>query len=162
MKTLYESILDDIETTMATGDKYCNDVKDELKELQQLVSRVKYWERTWRKDMRYIRLSIPNILNLMGYDAETIEILISYESVMQANWRIEIVIVKDQHGDREFQYDSKVYISELPTRHFKDVLKKVLTPACKNIDSFKNFLEKVKTRENTLNAINNLDDILQL
>ena len=160
MKTLKESLLDDIETTMVTGDKYCNDVKDELKELQQLVSRVKFWERTWRKDMRYIRLNIPNILNLMGYDAETIEILISYESVMQANWRIEIVIVKGPQGDREFQYDSKVYISELTTRHFKDVLKKVLTPACKNIDSFKKFLEKVKAHKNTLNAINNLDDIL--
>jgi hypothetical protein len=160
MKTLYESILDDIETTMATGDKYCNDIKGELKELQQLVSRVKFWERTWRKDMRYIRLSIPNMLNLMGYDAETIEILISYESVMQANWRIEIVIIKDPHGDREFQYDSKVYISELTTRHFKDVLKKVLTPACKDINSFEKFLEKVKAHKNTLNAINNLDDIL--
>jgi hypothetical protein len=160
MKTLKESILDDIETSMATGDKYCNDVKDEIKELQRLVSRVKFWERTWRKDMRYIRLSIPNMLNLMGYDAETIEILISYESVMQANWRIEIVIIKDPHGDREFQYDSKVYISELTTRHFKDVLKKVLMPACKDINSFEKFLEKVKAHKNTLNAINNLNDIL--
>lgn len=160
MRTLYESILDDIDVQMATGDKYCNNIKDELKELQHIVSRVKYWERTWRKDMRYIRLNIPNILNLMGYDAETIEILISYESVMQANWRIEIVIVKNPHGDREFLYDSKIYISELTTKCFKDVLKKVLMPACKDIDAFKKFLEKVKSHKNTLNAINNLDDIL--
>lgn len=160
MRTLKESLLDDIETTMATGDKYYNDVKDELKELQRIISRVKYWERSWRKDMHYMRLSIPNLLNLIGYDADTIEILVSYESVMQANWRIEIVIVKDPQGDREFQYDSKVYISELTTRHFKDVLKNVLIHACKNIDSFKKFLEKVKARKNTLNAINNLDDIL--
>ena len=160
MKTLKESLLDDIETTMSNGDKYLNNVKDEIKELQRIVSRVKYWERGWKRDMHYIRLSIPNILNTIGYDADTIEILVSYESVMQANWRIEIVIVKNPHGDREFQYDSKVYISELTTRHFKDVLQKVLTPACKNIDSFKKFLEKVKAHKNTLNAINNLDDIL--
>lgn len=160
MKTLKESLLSDMEDTIAIGDKYDNDIKGELKELQHIVSRVKYWERTWKKDMRYIRLGIPNILNLMGYDADTIEILISYESVMQANWRIEIIIVKDPQGDREFKYGSKVYISELTTRHFKDVLKKVLTPACKNIDSFKKFLEKVEARKNTLNTINNLDDIL--
>lgn len=160
MKSLKESLLDDIETTIAIGNKYCNDVKDELKELQRIVSRVKHWERGWKRDMHYIRLSIPNILNLMGYDADTIEILVSYESVMQANWRIEIVIVKNPHGDREFQYDSKLYISELTTKCFKDVLKKVLMPACKDIDSFKKFLEKFKARKNTLNVINNLDDIL--
>ena len=160
MRTLYESILDDIETTMAIGDKYLNNVKDEIKELQRIVSRVKYWERGWKRDMHYIRLSIPNILNTIGYDADTIEILVSYESVMQANWRIEIVIVKNPHGDREFLYDSKIYISELTTKCFKDVLKKVLMPACKDINSFEKFLEKVKAHKNTLNAINNLDDIL--
>lgn len=160
MKTLKESLLDDIETTMATGDKYYNDIKDELKKLQHIVSRVKYWERGWKRDMHYIRLSIPNLLNISGYDADAIEILVSYESVMQANWRIEIVIVKNPYGDREFLYDSKIYISELTTKHFKDVLKKVLMPACKDIDSFKKFLEKVKSHKNTLNVINNLDDIL--
>ena len=115
MRTLYESILDDIETTMATGDKYYNDVKDELKELQCVISRVKYWERAWRKDMHYIRLSIPNLLNIIDYDADNIEILVSYESVMQANWRIEIVIANGPIGNREFLYDSKIYISELTT-----------------------------------------------
>lgn len=160
MKTLYESLLDDIETTMATGDKYYNDIKDELKELQRLVSRVKFWERTWRKDMRYILLSIPNLLNLIGYDADRIEIDISYESVMQAKWRIEIVIINGPIGNREILYESRIYISELTIRYFKDVLKKVLVPAFKDIDSFKKFLEKVKARKNTLNAINNLDDIL--
>lgn len=160
MRTLYESILDDIDVQMSNGDKYNNDIKGELKELQRIVSRVKHWERGWKRDMHYIRLSIPNLLNISGYDADAIEIVVSYESVMQANWRIEIVIVKNPHGDRKFLYDSKVYISELITKHFKDVLKKVLMPACKDIDSFKKFLEKVKVRKNTLNAINNLDDIL--
>lgn len=160
MKTLYESLLDDIETTMAAGDKYYNDIKDELKELQRIVSRVKYWEHGWKRDMHYIRLIIPNLLNIIGYDADTIEILVSYESVMQANWRIEIVIINNSHDNREFLYESKIYISELTTKCFKDVLKKVLMPACKDIDAFKKFLEKVKARKNTLKAINNLDDIL--
>ena len=40
-----KSILDDIEDTIAKGDKYDNDIKGELKELQHIVSRVKYWER---------------------------------------------------------------------------------------------------------------------
>ena len=164
MKTLKdiltESILDDIETNIAKGDKYDNDIKGELKELQHIISRVKYWERGFKKDMHYIRLGIPNLLKLMGYDADNIEILVSYESVMQANWRIEIIIVKNPHGDREFLYNSKVYISELTTKHFKDVLKKVLVPAFKDVDSFKKFLEKVEARKNTLNTVNNLDDIL--
>ena len=79
---------------------------------------------------------------------------------MQANWRIEITLVKNPYGDREFLYDSKVYISELTTRHFKDVLKNVLVPAFKDADSFKKFLEKVKAHKNIINTINNLDDIL--
>jgi hypothetical protein len=159
MKTLYESLLSDIEDTIAIGDKYDNDIKGELKELQRIVSRVKYWERTIKK-IRYIRLGIPNLLKLMGYDADTIEIVVRYEGVMRANWRIDIIIVNNSHGNREFLYDSIIYISELATKCFKDVLKKVLIPAFKDADSFKKFLEKVEARKNTLNIINNLDDIL--
>lgn len=159
MKTLYESLLSDIEDTIAIGDKYDNDIKGELKELQRIVSRVKYWERTIKK-IHYIRLGIPNLLKLMGYDADTIEIVVRYEGVMQANWRIDIVIVDNSHGNREFLYDSIIYISELATKCFKDVLKNVLVPACKDIDSFKKFLKKVEARKNTLNIINNLDDVL--
>ena len=155
-----EGILGNTDDVLADGDKYDNDVKGELKELQHIVSRVKYWERGWGKDMHYIRLGIPNLLKLSGYDADVIEIVVSYESVMQANWRIEITIVKNPYGDREFLYDSKVYISELTTRHFKDVLKNVLVPAFKDADSFKKFLEKVKAHKNIINTINNLDDIL--
>lgn len=160
MKTLYESILSDIEDTIAKGDKYDNDIKGELKELQRIISRVKYWERGYKKDMHYIRLGIPNLLKLTGYDADTIEIVVRYEGVMRANWRIDIIIINNSHGNREFLYDSYVYISELTTKCFKDVLKKVLVPACKDTDSFKKFLEKVEARKNTINAINNLDDIL--
>lgn len=159
MKTLYESLLSDIENTIAKGDKYDNDIKGELKELQRIVSRVKYWERTIKK-IHYIRLGIPNLLKLMGYDADTIEIVVRYEGVMQANWRIDIIIVDNSHGNREFLYDSIIYISELATKCFKDVLKKVLIPAFKDADSFKKFLEKVEARKNTLNTINNLDDII--
>lgn len=159
MKTLKESILADIEDTIAIGDKYDNDIKGELKELQRIVSRVKYWERTIKK-IHYIRLGIPNLLKLMGYDADTIEIVVRYEGVMQANWRIDIIIVDNSHGNREFLYDSIIYISELATKCFKDVLKKVLIPAFKDADSFKKFLEKVEARKNTLNTINNLDDII--
>lgn len=159
MKTLYESLLSDIEDTIAKGDKYDNDIKGELKELQRIVSRVKYWERTIKK-IHYIRLGIPNLLKLMGYDADTIEIVVRYEGVMQANWRIDIIIVDNSHGNREFLYDSIIYISELATKCFKDVLKKVLIPAFKDADSFKKFLEKVEARKNTLNTINNLDDII--
>ena len=160
MKTLYESILSDIEDTIAKGDKYDNDIKGELKELQRIVSRVKYWERGYKRDMHYIRLAIPNLLKLMGYDADTIEIVVSYEGIMQGKWRMNIIIVNNPLDNREFLYDSYVYISELTTKCFKDVLKKVLVPACKDIDSFKKFLEKVEARKNTLNTINNLDDIL--
>jgi hypothetical protein len=96
----------------------------------------------------------------MGYDADTIEIVVRYEGVMRANWRIDIIIVNNSHGNREFLYDSIIYISELATKCFKDVLKKVLIPAFKDADSFKKFLEKVEARKNTLNIINNLDDIL--
>jgi hypothetical protein len=160
MRTLKESILDDIEDTIAKGDKYDNDIKGELKKLQRIVSRVKYWERGYKRDMHYIRLGIPNLLKLMGYDADTIEIVVSYEGIMQGKWRIDIIIVNNPYDNREFLYDSIIYISELTTKYFKDVLKKVLVPAFKDTDSFKKFLEKVESRKNTLNTINNLDDIL--
>ena len=159
MKTLYESILSDIEDTIAKGDKYDNDIKGELKELQRIVSRVKYWERGYKRDMHYIRLAIPNLLKLTGYNADTIEIVVSYEGVMQGKWRIDIIIVNNPLDNREFLYDSIIYISELTTKYFKDVLKKVLVPAFKDTNSFKKFLEKVEARKNTLNTINSLDDI---
>ena len=60
MKTLYESLLSDIEDTIAIGDKYNNDIFGELKELQHIVSRVKYWERTIKK-IRYIRLGTDEL-----------------------------------------------------------------------------------------------------
>jgi hypothetical protein len=160
MKTLYESLLSDIEDTIAKGDKYDNDIKGELKELQRIVSRVKYWERGWKRDMHYIRLGIPNLLKLSGYNADTIEIIVSYEGVMQGKWRMEITIINNPYGNREFLYASFVYISELTTKCFKDILKKILVPAFKDADSFKKFLDKVEARKNTLNTINNLDDIL--
>lgn len=160
MKTLYESLLSDIEDTIAKGDKYDNDIKGELKELQRIVSRVKYWGRGWKRDMHYIRLAIPNLLKLTGYNADTIEIVVSYEGVMQGKWRMNISIAIEQPDNREFLYDSYVYISELTTKCFKDVLKKILVPAFKDTNSFKKFLEKVEARKNMLNTINNLDDIL--
>jgi hypothetical protein len=160
MKTLYESLLSDIEDTIAIGDKYDNDIKGELKELQRIVSRVKYWERGWKRDMHYIRLGIPNLLKLSGYNADTIEIIVSYEGVMQGKWRMEITIINNPYGNREFLYASFVYISELTTKCFKDILKKILVPAFKDADSFKKFLDKVEARKNTLNTINNLDDTL--
>ena len=163
MKTLKdiltESILDDIETNLAKGDKYDNDVKGELKELQHIISRVKYWERGFKKDMHYIRLGIPNLLKLMGYDADNIEILVSYEGDFFELWRIEIIIINDPYQNRKLVYDSKIYINKQTTKCFKDVLKKVLVPAIKDTDTFKKFLKKIETLDPTDN-ITDLNDIL--
>ena len=161
-----EGILADADEVLADGDKYDNDVKGELKEFQQIVSRVKYWERGClprlhgcKRDMRYIKLGIPNLLKLMGYDADTIEILVSYEGDFLETWKITILIIKDPYQNRKFVYDSKIYISKLTTKCFKDVLKKVLVPAIKDIDVFKKFLKKIKTLDPTVD-ITDLNDIL--
>ena len=162
MKTLRdimtECIFADVDTVLADGDKYDNNIKGELKEFQHIVSRVKYWERTI-KEIRYIRLGIPNLLKLMGYDADTIEIVVRHEGVMRANWRIDIIIINNAYGNREFLYDSIICISELTTKCFKDVLKKVLVPAIKDTNTFKKFLKKIETLDPTDN-ITDLNDIL--
>lgn len=162
-----EGILADIDDVLADGDKYDNDIKGELKELQHIVSRVKYWERgclpRWRgckRTLRYIKLGIPNLLKIMGYDADNIEILVSYyEDDFHETWKIEILIINDPYHNRKFVYDSKIYISKQTTQCFKDVLKKVLVPAIKDIDTFKKFLKKIETLDPT-DEITDLNDIL--
>jgi hypothetical protein len=109
--------------------------------------------------MYYIRLGVPNLLKLMGYDADNIEILVNYEGDFFETWKIEILIINDPYQNRRFVYNSQISISKQTTKCLKDILKKVLVPAIKDIDTFKKFLKKIETLDPT-DDITDLNDIL--
>lgn len=75
MKTLKESLLDDIETSMSNGSKWAKEVEKEKKEFLKVLGTAKNYEGGYSlKNGRSNGVFTPNILHEMGFDAEHIHI----------------------------------------------------------------------------------------
>ena len=99
MITLKESLLDDIGTTMATGDELIKGVKNELYNIRNVVTKLRNWLKistfTRGKDLE-ILLPAPNVLSCLGIksDIELGNIFIRIcswdENIKETNYKVEV------------------------------------------------------------------------
>lgn len=99
MITLYESILDDIETTMAAGDELIKGVNDELNNIKNTITKLRNWQKistiTRGKDLE-ILLPAQNILSCLDINNSEelgnifIRICSWDENTKETNYRVEV------------------------------------------------------------------------
>lgn len=160
MKTLKESILDDIESTMNSGSEWTKEIEKEAKEFLKCIGTLKTYNRAGVKlkpsDTLRCGFFAPYMLKQLGYDANIIKITIreDYESDY---WKLNISICigeKIRTADVESVWDKTVYFGE----YFKssDIVKHLLKPASKSFDSFKKFLNNMEKYNEKVTNTNSL------
>lgn len=151
MKSLYESLLGDMEANLAAGDAYL----DEIKTLCKTLSTKKNYEKL--SDLYQHGLAIdvylPTLLKYLGYDANMISIfmyVVDSFDYASGIWNLTIELSKNDEKDpKKFKiiksasqiYTNHVYmeINEFPKNI--DICKNLLKAATKDYETFKKFLE---------------------
>lgn len=160
MKTLKESLLDDIETTMSNGSEWTKEIEKEVKESLKRIGTLKTYNREGVKlkpaDTLRCGFFAPYMLKQLGYDANIIKITISYES-KAFSWKLNISICigeKIRSADVKSVWEKTVYFGEYVKS--ADIVKYLLKSASKSFDSFKRFLnnmEKYNEKETNTNSL---------
>ena len=152
MKTLYESLLDDIDTTMKNGSEWTKEIENEKKEFLKVLSAAKNYEGGWSlKNGRSNSVVVPNALRELGFDANYIRLLMytkdSFHSVFEDDdWVLEITISKtDEDGLIRTRpvWDKKIYIGRWVADNWRGFIKNVIKPATKSLDTFKQLLDNM-------------------
>ena len=153
MKTLKESLLADIETSMRVGDTYAKIPENALKELGKEISLLKNYDRLPKRiytngySTKFI--VAPEMFEFIGYEANHIEI-IAYQPGAGAgllyddlDWRIKIYISNREEYGRILSstFEASIYLSKSTVSSFKDILKKLIKPMTKDLNTFKHSLE---------------------
>lgn len=149
MKTLYESILadneikesllSDMETNIAKGDKLVTSIYDEFINVKQLVSKVKNYDgHKYSHKNKYIAIKCPNLLKCFGYEnCQYISFTVYIPGVLfHAQWGL-IITVND---DKRVVYKSEPIQFSTEWKVFKGIVNDFIKPAVKDIDTLKNFL----------------------
>ena len=151
MKTLKESLLDDIETTMSNGSELVKEIEKETKEFLKAIGAIKTYNKIGVKlrptDTLRCRLFVPYALKQLGYDANIIKIIISTLDET-GNWRINISLctVEDK-SDLKMGNDKPVWEKTVYNEEYlksSDIVKDLLKPAAKSLDTFKKFLNNME------------------
>lgn len=153
MRTLYESLLDDIETTMDNGSKWVKEIENEKKEFLKVISTAKNWEGGYSlKNSRSNGLFTPNVLNELGFDANHIHIFMytmdSFNYTSSNNdWVLEITLSKRSDDNMKHictVWEKKVYMDRWIADNWRGIVKELLKPAAKSLDTFKKFLDNME------------------
>jgi hypothetical protein len=165
VKSLKESILGDIENNLYDYEKHIN---SEMKMLNKTLSVLKNYDNlrshskyvAGKKHCRFIELHIPELLKLIGYDAEYIKIVFydheDFESDEKDDfyWVINISITKQParklQPTSSIVYDYITYGSSNLYEKPIDICKKLFKPATANIDTFEKFLENFKKNDGNM------------
>jgi hypothetical protein len=149
MRTLKESLLDDIETTMSNGSKWAKEIEQETKEFLKIISTAKYWGGGYSlKNGRSNGVFVPNILHELGYDANHIHIFMytndsfNYTS-SNDDWVLEISLSKRSDDNMRHictVWEKKVYMDRWTADNWRGIVKNVIKPTTKSLDQFKKFL----------------------
>ena len=153
MKTLKESLLDDIETTMSNGSKWAKEIENEKKEFLKVIRTAKNYEGGYSlKNSRSNGLFTPNVLNELGVDANHIHIFMytndsfNYTS-SNDDWVLEISLSKRSDDNREHirtVYEKCVYMDYYMFNKWNEVVNNLIKPAAKTKDTFKKFLASIE------------------
>lgn len=153
MITLKESILSDIDDTLAQGDNWEKTVKAEIKEFLKAIGTAKNWEGGYSlKNGRSIGLFTPNALRELGFDANYIHIMMytmdsfNYTSSTD-DWKIEITLSKRSDDNMKHictVWEKKIYMDRWEFDKWNDVVKNLIKPATKSLYTFKKFLDNME------------------
>ena len=160
MKTLYESLLGDLEDNLAKGDKFSSDSEWEFKNFGKMCTTLKNYSRLNTKiyESGYmIDLPLPNTLEIIGRNANGIKILF-YQYFRSKNielktWRINIELYGFDKDTKSLKhaFENGIFVKESFKNELKsasDVCKKIFKPAVKDYNTFKDFLNIIE-RNNT-------------
>lgn len=152
MKPLYESILSDMETAMDKGDELAKEIENEKKEFLKVIRTAKEWEGGYSlKNGRSNGVFTPNVLQELGFDANHIHIIMytmdSFCYTTTEDWAIEITISKNSDDNMKhicMVWEKKVYIDRWTADNWRGIVKNVIKPATKSLDTFKKFLDNME------------------
>lgn len=152
MKTLKESLLGDIDTTLQNIDNHFVERKKEMKEFLKAISTAKNYEGFGFKNGRQTRFFVPNALTELGYDANHIEIMMyTMDNFNYADnnedWKLNIWLSKRSDDDKEHirtVYEKCVYMDYYTFNKWNEVVKKLIKPAAKTPESFKKLLDNME------------------
>ena len=153
MKNLYESILDDIDVQMSQGDEWAKEIEKEKKEFLKVLGAAKNYEGGYSlKNARSNKVFTPNALHELGFDANHIHIFMytmdsfNYTSSTD-DWVLEITLSKRSDDDMRHistVWEKKVYMDRWSFDKWNSVVKNLLKPAAKSLDTFKKFLNNME------------------
>lgn len=151
MKTLKESLLDDIETTMSNGSKWAKEIEQETKEFLKSFGDAKnYKGGLGLKNGRSIELTVQNVLYELGYNADHICLLIYTENDngwISGGWvlRIEISKLSDDGLLRTAPvWSNKIRFTHGVANTWRGFIKNIIKPSTKSLDTFKKLLDIMK------------------
>lgn len=155
MKSLYESLLGDLEDSMKAGDDYAKSIENEFKDLRKKVGTLKSYKKLnpliFKKGY-LIDLYLPNFLKLLGYEANNLMIsfyVLDHFTDTVDDWSLTIELSKiDEKTKTEIESANSIYSSYVniennvisTPREITSMLKK----AAKTQESFKKFLDNMK------------------
>lgn len=157
MKTLKESLLDDIETTMDKGSEWTKEIEQETKEFLKLIGTINSYDspaiginirRKGNKTLR-CRLFAPYTIEHLGFNANAIKIIINTVSETD-DWSLKISIYTTEDKSKlgtvyvKPLWEKNVYLENYEFSKSSDIVKDLLKPATKSLDSFKNLLNNME------------------
>ena len=153
MKTLKESLLSDIDTNLTQGDEWEKNLKAEIKEFLKAISAAKNYEGGYSlKNGRSNKVFTPNALHELRFDANHIEIMMytmdsfNYTS-SNDDWVLEITLSKRSDDNMKHictVWEKMVYMDRWEFDKWNDVVKNLIKPATKSLDTFKKFLNNME------------------
>lgn len=152
MKTLKESLLSDIDTNLAHGNEWEKNLKAEIKEFLRGISSAKNYEGFGFKNGRKTAFFVPNALKQIGYDANHIEIMMytmdNFTFDAHADeWKLTIILSKRSNDNMKHicnVWEKMVYMDRWEFDKWNDVVKELIKPAGKSLDTFKKFLDNME------------------
>lgn len=155
MKSLYESLLGDLEDNMKAGDDYAKSIENEFTDLRKKIGTLKSYNKLSPlifKKGYVIDLYLPNFLKLLGYEANNLMIsfyVLDYFTDAAGDWSLTIELSKvDEKTKTEIESANSIYSSYVNIDH--DVISdpheitSMLKKAAKTQKSFKKFLDNMK------------------
>ena len=148
MKTLLESILDDIDDTLKQGDEYMNQVTENFKTLQKDLSIAKSYRevKTYNPGKFVINRYCKNLLTHLGFDAEILNIAIylpgTHGGSTLTDCKIVIQLMKYENKCMTCPYKTGHTLPGTEYGSLNDVIKKFIKPNLKDINTFKKLLKK--------------------
>ena len=174
MKTLKESLLDDINKTIEHGDEIVNDINDVFNQIKEYFSNASNWEkdpisasRGGRKlySIRFGRIDkfgkvnntekfekLRLLLQMIGINADFIYMDIEENDQWVKGkpiscWTLFIKMVDTISKDI---FTIKVHIPRIKAKIFKSVINNYIKPAFKDINKFKKFINDMQDANETI------------